>query len=205
MPVEVSTVFEVTQKGCKQRLPLFIWKLFTSTFFSEFFTSLKYFISPNVICTLCWAEVLRIRCKLSLFFFTKHKILSGTNKKYKLKILFEYQISKVIFPPNKFKKDSDSIWKLVLIRKLVGKVGKSDGWKFYEIFSQKDEKDSDLLLDPYKSFFSPSGDLGIGLVWDNLSWPHRTGPDHFSVRMLRSSSNWTKLFMMGPQLFLGWF
>ena len=74
----------------------------------------------------------------------------------------------MIFPPNKFKKDSDSIRKLVLIRKLVGKVGKSDGWKFYEIFSQKDEKDSDLLLDPYKSFLSPSGDLGIGLVWDNL-------------------------------------
>ena len=78
--------------------------LLLPTFFSEFFTSLKYFISPNVICTSCWAEVLRIRCKLSLFFFTKHKILSGTNKKYKLKILFEYQISKWIFPPNKFEK-----------------------------------------------------------------------------------------------------
>ena len=164
---------KVASKGC---LCSFENCLLLPTFFSEFFTSLKYFISPNVICTLCWAEVLRIRCKLSLFFFTKHKILSGSNKKYKLKLLFEYQISKVIFPPNKFKKDSDSIWKLVLIRKLVGKVGKSDGWKFYEIFSQKDEKDSDLLLDPYKSFFSPSGDLGIGLVWDNLSWPHWTGP-----------------------------
>ena len=46
-------------------------------------------------------------------------------------------------------------------------------------------------------FLSPSGDLGIGLVWDN-----RTGPDrHFS----KSSSNWTKLSMMGPQLFLGWY
>ena len=26
------------------------------------------------------------------------------------------------------------------------------------------------------TFLSPSGDLGIGLVWDNH--PHRTGPDH---------------------------
>ena len=28
-------------------------------------------------------------------------------------------------------------------------------------------------------FLSPSGDLGIGLVWDNLSWPHPTGPQLF--------------------------
>ena len=49
---------------------------------------------------------------------------------------------------------------------------------------------------------SPSGDLGIGLVWDNLSPP----PDRsFLVRLLKSSSNWTKLSMMGPQLFLGWY
>ena len=48
---------------------------------------------------------------------------------------------------------------------------------------------------------SPSGDLGIGLVWDN----NRTGPDHISVWLLKSSSNWTKPSMMGPQLFLGWY
>ena len=45
------------------------------------------------------------------------------------------------------------------------------------------------------NFLSPSGDLGIGLVWDN----HRTPPDHMS------SSNWIKSSMMGPQLFLGWY
>ena len=48
---------------------------------------------------------------------------------------------------------------------------------------------------------SPLGDLGIGLVWDNLSGPHH----HFSVRLLKSSSNWTKSSMIGPQLFLGWY
>ena len=48
---------------------------------------------------------------------------------------------------------------------------------------------------------SPSGDLGIRLVWHNLSPPHC----HFSVWLLKSSSNWTKLSMMGPQLFLGWY
>ena len=30
-------------------------------------------------------------------------------------------------------------------------------------------------------------------------------PDHISVRLLKSSSNWTKSSMMGPQLFLGWY
>ena len=38
-----------------------------------------------------------------------------------------------------------------------------------------------------------------GLVWHNLSNPHH----HISVQLLKSSSNWTKLYMMGPQLFLG--
>ena len=50
---------------------------------------------------------------------------------------------------------------------------------------------------------SPSGDLGMGLVWDNLSTP--TPLDHFSIRPLKSSSNWTKLSIMGPQLFSGWY
>ena len=48
---------------------------------------------------------------------------------------------------------------------------------------------------------SPSGDLGISLVWHNLSGPHRD----FSVWVLKSSSNWTKLSMRGPQLFSGWY
>ena len=51
----------------------------------------------------------------------------------------------------------------------------------------------------FNSLLSPSGDLGIGLVWDN----NRTGPDHPTdvlVWLLKSSSNWTKLSMMGPQL-----
>ena len=47
-------------------------------------------------------------------------------------------------------------------------------------------------------FLSPSVYLGIGLVWDNLSNPITT--THFLVRLLKSSSNWTKLSMMGPQL-----
>ena len=47
------------------------------------------------------------------------------------------------------------------------------------------------------SFLSPSGDLGIGLVWDN--------PTNFLVRLLKSSSNWTKLSMMGLELFSGWY
>ena len=39
-----------------------------------------------------------------------------------------------------------------------------------------------------------------------LVWSDITGPDHhISVRMLKSSSNWTKSSMMGPQLFLGWY
>ena len=51
---------------------------------------------------------------------------------------------------------------------------------------------------------SPSGDLGIGLVWDNH--PTRPDPTHFLVRVLKSSSNWTKLSMKkGPQLFSGWY
>ena len=51
-------------------------------------------------------------------------------------------------------------------------------------------------------FLSPSGDLGIGLVWDNNPTP----PDRsFLVRLLKSSSNWTKLSMMGPQLFSEWY
>ena len=51
-----------------------------------------------------------------------------------------------------------------------------------------------------KKFLSPSGDLGIGLVWDN-----RTGPDQISVWQLKSSSKWTKSSMRGPQLFSGWY
>ena len=50
-------------------------------------------------------------------------------------------------------------------------------------------------------FLSPSGDLGIGLVWDNRTGP----PDSFLVPLLKSSSNWTKLSMRGPQLFSGWY
>ena len=53
------------------------------------------------------------------------------------------------------------------------------------------------------AFLKPSGDLGMGLVWDNLSTP--TPLDHFSIRPLKSSSNWTKLSIMGPQLFSGWY
>ena len=51
-------------------------------------------------------------------------------------------------------------------------------------------------------FLSTSGDLGIGLVWHNLSGPH---PTHFLVPLLKSSSNWTKFSMRGPQLFSGWY
>ena len=52
------------------------------------------------------------------------------------------------------------------------------------------------------TLLSPSGDLGIGLVWDNNPTP----PDRsFLVRLLKSSSNWTKLSMIGPQLFSGWY
>ena len=58
----------------------------------------------------------------------------------------------------------------------------------------------------HPTLLSPSGDLGIRLVWHNLSPPHPTGPHrHFSVRLLKSSSNWTKLSMRGPQLFSGWY
>ena len=53
-------------------------------------------------------------------------------------------------------------------------------------------------------FLSPSGDLGIGLVWDNH--PDRTGPHRTTFRSdCWTSSNWTKSSMMGPQLFLGWY
>ena len=53
---------------------------------------------------------------------------------------------------------------------------------------------------------SPSGDLGIGLVWDYHP-PDRTPPPprSFLVRLLKSSSNWTKVSMTGPQLFSGWY
>ena len=53
-----------------------------------------------------------------------------------------------------------------------------------------------------RPFLSPSGDLGIGLVWHNLSLDH---PTHFLVPLLKSSSNWTKFSMRGPQLFSGWY
>ena len=55
----------------------------------------------------------------------------------------------------------------------------------------------------FTMFLSPSGDLGIGLVWHNLSPPpHSTD---FLVPLLKSSSNWTKFSMRGPQLFSGWY
>ena len=51
---------------------------------------------------------------------------------------------------------------------------------------------------------SPSRDLGIGLVWDNQPTPPHPSPDRsFLVRLLNSSSNWTKLSMRSPQLFSG--
>ena len=50
----------------------------------------------------------------------------------------------------------------------------------------------------FEALLSPSGDLGIGLVWDN----HWT---HFLVWLLKSSSNRTKLTVMGPQFFSGWY
>ena len=59
-----------------------------------------------------------------------------------------------------------------------------------------------------QDFLSPSGDLGIGLVWDNHPTPPNwTGPvqTHFLVRLLKSYSSWTKLSKMGPQLFSGWY
>ena len=46
---------------------------------------------------------------------------------------------------------------------------------------------------------SPSGDLGVGLVWDN-----HPSTRSILVWVLKSSSNWTKLTVMGPQLFSGW-
>ena len=52
------------------------------------------------------------------------------------------------------------------------------------------------------NLLSPSRDLGIGLVWDNHP-PHRN--TNFLVWLLKSSSNWTKLSMRGPQLFSGWY
>ena len=42
------------------------------------------------------------------------------------------------------------------------------------------------------AFLSPSGDLGIGLVWDNLSPPHPT--THFLARLLKSLSKWMNLW-----------
>ena len=44
---------------------------------------------------------------------------------------------------------------------------------------------------------SPSGDLGISLVWHNRT--------DFLVWLLKSSSNWTKSSMRVPQLFSGWY
>ena len=62
-----------------------------------------------------------------------------------------------------------------------------------------------LNLLSFVSFLSPSGDLGIGLVWDNHPTPPHQTTTHFLVRLLKSSSNWTKSSMMGHQLFLGWY
>ena len=67
--------------------------------------------------------------------------------------------------------------------------------KCIEVDKKNSSENRDLLL------LSPSGDLGVGLVWDNLS----VDPTHFLVRLLKSSSNWTKLSMMGPRLFSGWY
>ena len=62
-----------------------------------------------------------------------------------------------------------------------------------------------LNLLSFVSFLSPSGDLGIGLVWDNHPTPPHQTTTHFLVRLLKSSSNRTKSSMMGHQLFLGWY
>ena len=51
-------------------------------------------------------------------------------------------------------------------------------------------------------FLSLSGNLEIGMVGDN-HYPHPT--TDFLVWLLKSSSNWSKLSMMGPQLFSGWY
>ena len=58
---------------------------------------------------------------------------------------------------------------------------------------------------PYQfcNFLSPSGDLGFGLVWQNLS--PLDHPTDFLVPLLKSSSNWTKSSMRVPQLFSGWY
>ena len=71
---------------------------------------------------------------------------------------------------------------------------------FYLLIPSLKNKDADKGSHPL-SFLSPSGDLGISRVWRNLSPPDR----HFSVRLLKSSSNWTKLSRRGPQLFSGWY
>ena len=83
-----------------------------------------------------------------------------------------------------------------------------DNSMFYNVLSlhqycqhhqSKSSSSSQSLL-----LLSPSGDIRIGLVWDN----HRTGPDqttHFLVRLLKSSSNWTKISKRSPQLFSGWY
>ena len=54
------------------------------------------------------------------------------------------------------------------------------------------------------SLLPPSGDQGIGLVWDNHPNTLSTLSD-ILVWVLKSFSNWTKLSMMGPQLFSGWY
>ena len=52
----------------------------------------------------------------------------------------------------------------------------------------------------YLFLLSPSGDPRIGLVWDNP-----TTTRDFSVLLLKPSSKWGKLSMMGLQLFSGWY
>ena len=84
----------------------------------------------------------------------------------------------------------------------------SFGWHQWQALSDEtniltDANTKTYFSNPKKSFrlLSPSGDLGIGLVWDNLSPPD----PHFSVQLFKSSANWTKLSIMGPQLFCGWY
>ena len=54
------------------------------------------------------------------------------------------------------------------------------------------------------SLLPPSGDQGIGLVWDNHPTTLPTLSD-ILVWVLKSFSNWTKLYMIGIQLFSGWY
>ena len=67
------------------------------------------------------------------------------------------------------------------------------GGKVRKVGILKSIKLSLPLADCPSVFLSPSGDLGIGLVWDNHP-DHTTPPNcNFSVRQLKSSSKWTKL------------